>query len=718
MEQDTNKRKSSQEFLDEANSSKKRRISSQTTINNLSSTQKSTITENIVSLWKTGSGLTSIAAQENIDIIKLREFEAKSKEADKIIQSMKKKLYLSDEQISELNILLKKETAEKQNLLNKMSSIWELIANISQHINYITESLDRFQTQISHLSTKYDNVIVELKSKNLTLNTEIEQIMKSRQSAADEIQRKLEEKELELNDLKENYKILTNQALQETKKTQKYVSELENIKKKLLEMETIENKLKLRITELEEIISIETNKMQQINDINDAKCDEIKNSYELKILELHKNIEDTEKKLTNIEQCRVELMEKLEEKNKLLKNQEEETDLYQKQVRELLCQLTDTGANFHRAQDESTNLEKQLQKTRSELSSFEQKFEVLTVEKCKLADEVIKLNETLKKETKERMELSANLTQSRIQLQEAINKNNEMNQRLNKNNENKKSDVNNLQMQIEILKQKLDQVVAEKNTEIKIRDELERKHEIEMKIQREKYEKCLVDLDELSNSMNNSLKRELITDSALSSVTTEKEKLTKLYLNEKEKIEEKLKKSEELLSKKIDSEKELKKKLSKFQADLKVAEKKYKDLESMKNNKINVLEKELSNLGLSTVVESTPTIQTRGNTTKMTKNIRMKQEIITAANIKSILKPQTNTNPDKSSPKKISFNFGSDSSDDFVHIHQQIAKLSQDDKFDELIKSASDLAPTQMPNSQASTPETPKKKFFKSRGIS
>lgn len=282
-----------------------------------------------------------------------------------------------------------------------------------------------------------------------------------------------------------------------------------------------------------------------------------------------------------------------------------------------MCQLTDTGANFHRAQDESTNLEKQLQKTRSELSNFEKKFEVLTVEKCKLADEVIKLNETLKKETKERMELSANLTQSRIQLQEAINKNNEMNQRLNKNNENKKSDVNNLQMQIEILKQKLDQVVAEKHTEIKIRDELERKHENEMKIQREKYEKCLVDLDELSNSMNNSMKRESITDSALSSVTTEKEKLTKLYLNEKEKIEEKLKKSEELLSKKIDSEKELKKKLSKFQADLKIAEKKYKDLESLKNNKINVLEKELSNLGLSTAVESTPTIQTRGNTTKV-----------------------------------------------------------------------------------------------------
>lgn len=36
---------------------------------------------------------------------------------------MKKKLYLSDEQISELNILLKKETAEKQNLLNKYKQI-------------------------------------------------------------------------------------------------------------------------------------------------------------------------------------------------------------------------------------------------------------------------------------------------------------------------------------------------------------------------------------------------------------------------------------------------------------------------------------------------------------------------------------------------------------------------------------------------------------------
>lgn len=64
MEEDTNKRKSSQEFLSEANVSKKRKISSQTTINNFSSTQKSTITENMVSLWKTGSGLTSIAAQE------------------------------------------------------------------------------------------------------------------------------------------------------------------------------------------------------------------------------------------------------------------------------------------------------------------------------------------------------------------------------------------------------------------------------------------------------------------------------------------------------------------------------------------------------------------------------------------------------------------------------------------------------------------------------
>lgn len=56
---------------------------------------------------------------------------------------------------------------------------------------------------------------------------------------------------------------------------------------------------------------------------------QIKNSYELKILELHKNFEDTEKKLMNIEQCRVELMKNLEEKNKLLKNQEDETDLYQ-----------------------------------------------------------------------------------------------------------------------------------------------------------------------------------------------------------------------------------------------------------------------------------------------------------------------------------------------------------------------------------------------------
>lgn len=80
---------------------------------------------------------------------------------------------------------------------------------------------------------------------------------------------------MELNGLKENYKILTNQALQEKEETQKYVSELENIKKKLLDMETIENKLKLRITELEEIISIETDKIQQINDINDAKCDEV-----------------------------------------------------------------------------------------------------------------------------------------------------------------------------------------------------------------------------------------------------------------------------------------------------------------------------------------------------------------------------------------------------------------------------------------------------------
>ncbi|KAK0162373.1 hypothetical protein PV327_008717 [Microctonus hyperodae] len=712
MEQDSNKRKSSQEFLDEATGSKKRKISSQTTINSFSSTQKSTITENIVSLWKKGSGLTSIAAQENIDIIKLREFEAKSKEADKIIQSMKKKLYSSDEQISELNILLKKEIAEKQNLLNKMSSIWELIANISQHINYITESLDRFQMQINHLSTKYDNVIVQLQSKNSTLSAEIEQMINSRQSAVEEIQRKLDEKELELNDLKANYKMLTNRALQEKEETQGYISELENMKKKLTEVEIIENKLKLRITELEEIISIETDKMQQINDINEAKCNEMKNNYELKISELNKNFEDAEKKLINSEQCRVELMENLEEKNKLVKNQEEKTNLYQKQVRELLCQLTDTGVNFHRAQDESNNLQKQLEKTRNELSSFQQEFEALTVEKCKLADEVSKLNETLKKETKERMELSANLTQSRIQLQEAINKNNDMYQRLNKNNEDKQSDVNNLQIQIEILKEKLDQVVTEKNVEIKIRDELERKHENEMKSQREKYEKCLADLDELSNSMKNSIERKLITDSELESVTTEKENITKLYLSEKEKIEEKLKKSEELLSKKIDSEKELKKKLSKFQADLKIAEKKYKDLESNKNNKIMVLEKELSNLGLSTAVESTPAIQTRGNVTKSTKNIRMKQEIITAASIKSILKPHINTYTDKSSPKKISFNFGSDSSDDFGNIQLQ----NPDDKFDDFIKSTSDSALSQLPNSQPTTPETPKKKFFKFRG--
>ncbi|XP_044002359.1 uncharacterized protein PFB0765w-like [Aphidius gifuensis] len=709
---DSGKRKASQEQPEGLKDPKQRKKNSQV----LSANRNTSNTiEKLVSFWTAGGNVHPLLTQEGTDNMKLKEAEDKFREADKIVNDLQKKLVASAGNVTNLQIALKQEETEKETLVQKMNSTWELIRTITQHVTYATDTLHECQKHTTYLTTTYNDVILKLRGDNEVLNKKLTSIASDRNANAENALKKLAIRETEIEELKAKCEMIECHLLSQKELAQNAINDTEKYKKKIYELENSEELLKQKVQDLEIKILNEQNKVESICASQKQKWSQTRHNYESELSALKAELEETRCTISNVRGEREEVFHILAEKEKEIDSLEKKNKTYSKKIEELQSNMNDTCSNLELFNNQKSIWEAQLKEKNDEICKLIKDLNSATAEKTELQNQMTKLNEKFKNQAEEKLNLQTTLSQNSNLLNESSKRVEELTKSLEEN---------------EKLKKQTENALTQKETIIM---ELERKlsrlevqHEEQLHKETVKYEKCMNELKKLKSTLKTSEK----TDTT---IRTENEKL-------KEKVEE----YEEILKKERYDMAELIKELKNLRSECdsyKIIEKennvtvnKTNELQRKVNDMMNLLTEDKIKTRSSVKIPSSPnpSIKNTQNKTsspsrvflsevkknsqevqekkykknaEVTKNrsAASKPKVVSVETVttKPILRSYKNSKSPKS-PKKASVTWKTPKED------KSIALNDSEDEFDKIVTSVN----MELPNSQMGTPG---RKFFKNR---
>ncbi|CAD6206052.1 GSCOCG00010012001-RA-CDS [Cotesia congregata] len=759
MDQKSNKRKNSIDIIQEGPTNKvlRRTSSLESSSSNLGKSNNQFL-DRITAIWKTtSSGAKNSLTYEGQDIkTKIKEHEAKYEHAAKTLQSCQRELESLENNVSEFRISFEKIIAQNQNLKEKHADALKLSESFTKHVNYINNTMSRCKDHAKVLDKMYKDVIIKLREDNDLLSKKIDELNRLIASKKEEPKVHLEQIKLELVGLKMKDETIHDNILQQEEKIRKIISQLKINDEINDHKKSYENEFKSSIKQLEEsLVEEEKKSLEQMNLIEESRIKEIKDCDQKKLSLLYEECNEAETVMNNIQEQKSEILKKYQQKKKLADYSEKKSKQLLSQVVHVKTELNKVTLALQDSNAEKTSLEKIIDEVYNNCLIKLNEFELITREKSKFASELKILNNKFKNEEEETKQLLDELENKESQLKEAIQSSDDVDKQVRDYQENKESKVAELKKELESITKSVKSILNE-NKEIKTDNrKLEREHNEESKIQANKYDECLNNLNNFSSS-NDKITKELTTSKKnLRSFETKTQKLKEEYAKWQETVESKLKNVKKDVASKNKFEKQLKEELSKLKTNLEKFEKKRQQLKTDNikiveqhkiqsnieqhkiqsniehKNQSNIEHKNQSNIELEThtnnkyknvtVLKSPSTYQSQNQPVKGRK-IRVLENKVVDKVVKSILKPQTSLQTPKSPGRKLKFSIpeyaNSKKSPDYFDassIDEEYHKLSQSMLSSPKFRSS----PSQGSYSTPASPATPtRKKFFKSRGTS
>ncbi|XP_044583928.1 uncharacterized protein MCAP_0864-like isoform X2 [Cotesia glomerata] len=757
MDQKSNKRKNSIDIIQEGPTNKvlRRTSSLESSSSNLGKSNNQFL-DRITAIWKTtSSGAKNSLTYEGQDLkTKIKEDEAKYEHAAKTLQSCQRELESLENNVSEFRIAFEKIIAQNQNLKEKHADALKLSESFTKHVSYINNTMSRCKDHAQVLEKMYKDVITKLREDNDLLSKKIDELNRLIASKK-EPKVHLEQIKLKLVGLKIKDETIHDNILQQEEEIKKIISQLKINDEINEHNKSYENEFKSSIKRLEEsLVEEEKKSLEQMNLIEESKIKEIKDSDQKKLSLLYEERNEAETVMNNIQEQKSEILKKYQQKKKL-------ADYSEKKSKQLLLQVVHVKAELNKvtlalqdSNDEKISLEKIIDEVYNNCLIKLNEFELITREKSNFANELKILNNKFKNEEEETKQILDELENKESQLKEAIQSSDDVDKQVRDYQENKESKVAELKKELESTTKSVKSILNE-NKEIKTdKRKLEKEHNKESKIQANKYDECLSNLNNFSSSNDKITKESTTSKKNLRSFETKTQKLKEEYAKWQETVENKLKNAKKDLASKNKSEKQLKEELSKLKTNLEKFEKKRQQLKTdnikiVEQHKIqsNIEHKSLSNIEYKiqsniehknqsnielethtnnkyknvTVLKSPSTYQSQNQPVKGRK-IRVLENKVVDKVVKSILKPQTSLKSPKSPGRKLKFSIpeyanSKKSPDcfDASSIDEEYHKLSQSMLSSPKFRSSS----SQGSYSTPASPATPtRKKFFKSRGTS
>ncbi|XP_074093872.1 uncharacterized protein LOC141524114 isoform X1 [Cotesia typhae] len=560
MNQKSSKRKNSIDIIQDGPTSKvlRRTSSLESSSSNLEKSNHQFL-EKIKAIWRT----TSSGAKNSLtyefpfsqgqDIkTKIKEDEAKYEHAAKTLQLCQNELESLENNVSEFRIAFEKIIAQNQNLKEKYADALKLSESFTKYVSYINNTMTRCENHAKVLEKMYKDVITKLREDNDLLSKKIDELNRLIASKKEELKVHLEEIKLELARSKMKYETIHDNILQQEEETKKIINQLKINDEINKHKKSYENEFKNSIKELEEsLVEEEKKSLKQMNLIEESKIEEIKDCDQKKLSLLYEECNEAETAMKYIQEQKSEILKKYQQKKKF-------ADFSEKKSKQLLSQVVYVKAEMNKvtlalqnSNDEKISLEKIVDEVYNNCLIKLNEFELITREKSNFSNELKILNNKFKNEEEETKQLLDELENKESQLKEAIQSSDNVDKQVRDYQENKESKVAELKKELESITKSVKNILSE-NKEIKTdKKKLEREHNKESKIQANKYDECLNNLNNFSSSNDKITKELTISKKNVSSFETKIEKLKEEFANWKETVESKLKNVKKILSRKI-----------------------------------------------------------------------------------------------------------------------------------------------------------------------